>query len=54
MELADSQVPNAEKLIGGSKLPVAVLATPDGTPVTKVENKDGNLSGDGGEGVEAE
>jgi tetratricopeptide (TPR) repeat protein len=43
MELADSQVPNAEKLIGGSKLPVAVLATPDGTPVTKVENKDGKL-----------
>jgi len=24
-------------------LPVAVLATPDGTPVTKVENKDGKL-----------
>lgn len=43
MELADSRVPNAETLIGNSTLPVAVLATPDGTPVTKVENKDGKL-----------
>jgi hypothetical protein len=43
MELADSRVPNAEKLIGESKLPVAVLATPSGEPVTKVENKDGKL-----------
>jgi tetratricopeptide (TPR) repeat protein len=44
MELADRQVPNAEKLVGESKLPVAVIATPDGTPVTRVENKDGKLS----------
>ena len=43
MELADGQVPNAQKLVGESKLPVAVLATPDGTPVTRVENKDGKL-----------
>jgi len=43
MELADGQTPNAQKLVGESKLPVAVLATPDGTPVTKVENKDGKL-----------
>jgi tetratricopeptide (TPR) repeat protein len=43
MELADDRVPNAEKLIGESTLPVAVLATPDGTPVTKLENKDGKL-----------
>ena len=43
MELADGQVPNAQKLVGESKLPVAVIATPDGTPVTKVENKDGKL-----------
>jgi tetratricopeptide (TPR) repeat protein len=43
MELADTKVPNAEKLVGESKLPVAVIATPDGTPVTKVENKDGKL-----------
>jgi len=43
MELADFQIPNAQKLIGESKLPVAVLATPDGAPVNKVENKDGKL-----------
>ena len=43
MELADTRVPNADKLLGESKLPVAVLATPDGTPVSKVENKDGKL-----------
>ncbi|MEP6568834.1 MAG: tetratricopeptide repeat protein [Acidobacteriota bacterium] len=44
MELADNRVPNAEKLLGESTLPVAVIATPDGTPVTKVENKDGKLA----------
>lgn len=43
MELADVRVPNAQKLVGESKLPVAVIATPDGNPVTKVENKDGRL-----------
>jgi hypothetical protein len=36
MELADGQVPNAEKLVGEAKLPVAVIATSDGTPVTRV------------------
>ncbi len=43
MELADTKNPQAPKLIGESKLPVAVLATPDGTPVNKLENKDGRL-----------
>src|SRR4030095_2784654 len=43
MELADTRLENADKLVGDSKLPVAVVATPDGTPVTKVENKDGKL-----------
>ena len=43
MELADSRIPNADKLLGDSQLPVAVIANPDGTPVTKVENKDGKL-----------
>jgi tetratricopeptide (TPR) repeat protein len=43
MELADGSIPNAPKLVGESKLPVAVIATPDGTLVTKVENKDGKL-----------
>jgi tetratricopeptide (TPR) repeat protein len=43
MELADVQLPNAQKLVGEAKLPVAVIATPDGSPVTRVENKDGKL-----------
>ncbi len=43
MQLADLTLPDAAKLIGGSKLPVAVLATPDGTPVNKVENQNGKL-----------
>ncbi len=43
MQLADQREPNAEKLIGGSKLPVAVLATPDGTPLNKLENTAGKL-----------
>src|SRR5882762_6885279 len=43
MEVADTQIPNAEKLVGESKLPVAVLATPDGTPVKKIENANGKL-----------
>src|SRR6476619_3454717 len=33
MQLADTSVPNAETLIGGSKLPVAVLASADGAPI---------------------
>ena len=43
MELADGQVPNAPKLVGEAKLPVAVIATPDGEPVTRVENTAGKL-----------
>ena len=43
MEVGDTQVPNADKLLGDSKLPVAVLATPDGAPVKKVENTNGKL-----------
>jgi tetratricopeptide (TPR) repeat protein len=43
MEVADTQLPNAEKLLGDSKLPVAVLANPDGTLVQKVENTAGKL-----------
>jgi tetratricopeptide (TPR) repeat protein len=43
MELADARVPNAEKMVGDSQLPIAVLATPDGTPVKKVENTKGKL-----------
>jgi len=43
MQLADGSVANSEKLIGGSPLPVAVLATPDGTPIKKVESSAGRL-----------
>jgi tetratricopeptide (TPR) repeat protein len=43
MEVADTRIPNADKLVGDSKLPVAVLATPEGAPVKKLENKDGKL-----------
>src|SRR5207237_6418464 len=38
-----SQVPNADKLIGESQLPVAVLAKADGSPINKVENTNGKL-----------
>jgi len=43
MELADGSTPNAEKLVGEAKPPVAVLATPDGTPVKRIENQAGKL-----------
>lgn len=43
MEMADQRAPNADKLLGDSKLPVAVLAKPDGTVVNKVENTAGKL-----------
>lgn len=43
MQMADGRVPFADKLMGDSKLPVAVLATSDGTVISKVENKDGKL-----------
>jgi tetratricopeptide (TPR) repeat protein len=43
MELGNTTIPNADKLIGTSQLPVAVLATPDGTPLSKIENQGGKL-----------
>lgn len=43
MEVGTNQTPNIDKLVGESKLPVAVLANPDGTPVSKVENNNGKL-----------
>jgi tetratricopeptide (TPR) repeat protein len=43
MELADGKTPNAEKLIGESKLPVAVLATPAGEAINRIANKEGKL-----------
>src|SRR5256884_4611131 len=43
MQYADGQLPIADKLIGESKLPVAVLAKADGTPINKIENTNGKL-----------
>ena len=43
MEVGTNQTTNAMKIIGDSKLPVAVLATPEGTTVSKLDSKDGKL-----------
>ena len=43
MEVGTRQTPNAEKIIGDSKLPVAVLTTAEGASVSRIENKDGKL-----------
>ena len=43
MELADNRLASFSTLVGDSKLPVAVLANPDGTAVGKLENKNGKL-----------
>src|SRR5437588_4821616 len=43
MQYADTQLPLADKLIGESKLPVAVLAKADGTPINKIENTNGKV-----------
>jgi tetratricopeptide (TPR) repeat protein len=43
MQVADNQAPNADKLVGDSKLPIAVLATADGKPINKIENTNGKL-----------
>jgi tetratricopeptide (TPR) repeat protein len=43
MELADYRTPVGQKLVGDFKPPLAVLATPDGTSINKIANKDGIL-----------
>jgi len=43
MEYGTNQTPNIDKLVGESKLPVAVLANSDGSPVKKIENTNGKL-----------
>ena len=43
MQVADKALPNADKLIGDSTLPVAVLAKPDGSAIGKLENTNGKL-----------
>ncbi|MCU1286909.1 MAG: hypothetical protein JWO13_3259 [Acidobacteriales bacterium] len=42
LEIADSKAPIWPK-IADSKLPIAVIATPDGTVISKIENNDGKL-----------
>ncbi len=46
MELADMRIANADKLVGEAKLPIAVIAEADGTPVTRIENQAGKLKVD--------
>ena len=43
MEIADAATPLGQKLVGADKLPVAVLATPSGDTVVKIQNQDGFL-----------
>lgn len=44
MHMADSSTPNGDTLVGESPLPVAVLAKPDGTLISKLENTKGRLN----------
>ena len=44
MEVGDYGLTELKNIIGDSKPPVAVLATPDGTPIKKVENVGGKLN----------
>ena len=43
MTVADSKTPELQSIIGNSAVPVAVLASSDGTPINKVENTGGKL-----------
>ena len=44
MGIVDARTPMGQKFVPDGKLPVAVLAQPDGTVVSKVENKNGKLN----------
>ena len=46
MTVADAKTPELQKIIGDSAVPVAVLATADGSPIKKVENTGGKLKSD--------
>jgi tetratricopeptide (TPR) repeat protein len=46
MAVLDSTTPLGQKLKGGEKLPVAILAAPDGSPVGTAENQNGYLKVD--------
>jgi len=43
MTVADARTPELQPIIGDSALPVAVLASADGSPIKKVENTGGKL-----------
>lgn len=43
MTVADSKTPELQSIIGNSAVPVAVLASSDGSPINKVENTGGKL-----------
>lgn len=43
MTVADAKTPELQSIIGGSTVPVAVLANADGKPINKVENTAGKL-----------
>lgn len=43
MQIADTRLPNADTLLGGAKLPVAILADPQGKVIGKIENNNGKL-----------
>jgi len=46
MTVADARTPELQPIIGDSAVPVAVLATSDGTPIKKVQNTGGKLKVD--------
>jgi tetratricopeptide (TPR) repeat protein len=46
MSVADYRVPELQKFVGDSKPPVVVLASADGSPISKVENTAGKLKVD--------
>ena len=46
MTVADAKQPELQPIIGDSALPVAVLASADGTPIKKIENTAGKLKVD--------
>ena len=46
MTVADAKTPELQPIIGDSAVPVAVLATADGSPIKKIENTAGKLKVD--------
>lgn len=46
MRVADARAPEMQPIVGDSALPVAILATADGSPIKKIENTGGKLKVD--------